>query len=120
MSQDTRCWYYRDGWTCYRAGGNICDAIPPTATNREHCVLATSRCVTVNPSDTAPVLVALVAQMVVRRGRTERVVSAEAGLDRQCPGGRNRTWSTGTTSIADLKVAAIISWYGITDVVGLM
>ncbi|TDI26257.1 MAG: xanthine dehydrogenase family protein subunit M, partial [Acidobacteria bacterium] len=23
VSQDTRCWYYRDGWTCYRAGGNI-------------------------------------------------------------------------------------------------
>ena len=22
VSQDTRCWYYRDGWNCYRAGGN--------------------------------------------------------------------------------------------------
>ena len=21
LSQDTRCWYYRDGWNCYRAGG---------------------------------------------------------------------------------------------------
>ena len=21
VSQDTRCWYYRSGWTCYRAGG---------------------------------------------------------------------------------------------------
>src|SRR5438034_656 len=26
VSQDTRCWYYRGGWTCYRAGGNICYA----------------------------------------------------------------------------------------------
>ena len=43
-----------------------------------------------------------------------------AGLDRQCPGDRNRTWSTGTTSMAELKVAAVINWYGITDVVGLM
>ena len=24
VSQDTRCWYYRSGWSCYRAGGNIC------------------------------------------------------------------------------------------------
>ncbi|MGH9348437.1 MAG: FAD binding domain-containing protein, partial [Vicinamibacterales bacterium] len=24
VSQDTRCWYYRSGWNCYRAGGNIC------------------------------------------------------------------------------------------------
>jgi hypothetical protein len=24
ISQDTRCWYYRDGVNCYRAGGNTC------------------------------------------------------------------------------------------------
>ena len=77
VTQDTRCWYYRDGWTCYRAGGNICYASPPTAMNREHCILGASRCVAVNPSDTAPVLVALEAEMVVRRGGSERVVPAE-------------------------------------------
>ena len=77
VSQDTRCWYYRDGWTCYRAGGNICYASPPTAMNREHCILGASRCVAVNPSDTAPVLVALEAEMVIRRGNRERVVPAE-------------------------------------------
>ena len=77
IGQDTRCWYYRDGWTCYRAGGNICYASPPTAMNREHCILGASRCVAVNPSDTAPVFVALDAQMVVRRGRSERVIPAE-------------------------------------------
>ena len=77
IGQDTRCWYYRDGWTCYRAGGNICYASPPTAMNREHCILGASRCVAVNPSDTAPTLVALEAEMVVRRGNSERVVAAE-------------------------------------------
>ena len=77
IGQDTRCWYYRDGWTCYRAGGNICYASPPTAMNREHCILGASRCVAVNPSDTAPVLVALEAEMVVRRGTAERVIPAE-------------------------------------------
>jgi xanthine dehydrogenase YagS FAD-binding subunit len=77
VSQDTRCWYYRDGWMCYRAGGNICYASPPTAMNREHCILGASRCVAVNPSDTAPMFVALEAEMVVRRGSAERVVAAE-------------------------------------------
>jgi xanthine dehydrogenase YagS FAD-binding subunit len=77
VTQDTRCWYYRDGWTCYRAGGNICYASPPTAMNREHCILGASRCVAVNPSDTAPMFVALEAEMVVRRGSAERVVPAE-------------------------------------------
>jgi xanthine dehydrogenase YagS FAD-binding subunit len=76
VSQDTRCAYYRRGWTCYRAGGNICYADTPTAFNREHAILGASRCVAVSPSDTAPALVALDAQMVIRRGRRERVVEA--------------------------------------------
>ena len=77
VSQDTRCWYYRGGWTCYRAGGNICYADTPTAINREHAILDADRCVAVNPSDTAPALVALDAQMVIRSARGERVVNAE-------------------------------------------
>ena len=77
VSQDTRCWYYRGGWSCYRAGGNICYADTPTALNREHAIFDADRCVAVNPSDTAPALVALDAQMVVRGPRGERVVDAE-------------------------------------------
>ncbi len=77
VSQDTRCWYYRGGWTCYRAGGNICYADTPTAINREHAIFDADRCVAVNPSDTAPALVALDAQMVIRGPRGERVIDAE-------------------------------------------
>ena len=77
VSQDTRCWYYRSGWTCYRAGGNICYADTPTAINREHAIFDANRCVAVNPSDTAPALVALDAQMVIRNASGERVVPAE-------------------------------------------
>src|ERR1700751_5229484 len=77
VSQDTRCWYYRGGWTCYRAGGNICYAGTPTAVNREHAIFEADGCVAVNPSDTAPALVALDAQMVIRGPKGERVVNAE-------------------------------------------
>jgi xanthine dehydrogenase YagS FAD-binding subunit len=77
VSQDTRCWYYRSGWSCYRAGGNICYADTPEAINREHAILGADRCVAVNPSDTAPALVALGASMVLRSARGERVVDAE-------------------------------------------
>jgi xanthine dehydrogenase YagS FAD-binding subunit len=77
LVQDTRCWYYRQGWPCYRAGGNICYADTPTAINREHAIFEADRCVAVSPSDTAPVLVALDATMVVRRaGGRERVIPA--------------------------------------------
>src|SRR5260221_5142414 len=77
VSQDTRCWYYRGGWTCYRAGGNICYADTPTSVNREHAIFDADRCVAVNPSDTAPALVALDAQMVIRGPKGERLVNAE-------------------------------------------
>ena len=77
ISQDTRCWYYRAGWTCYRAGGNICYADTPSSINREHAIFDANRCVAVNPSDTAPALVALDAQMVIRNKSGERVVPAE-------------------------------------------
>src|SRR5579862_6030948 len=77
VSQDARCWYYRGGWKCYRAGGNICFADTPTAINREHAILHADRCVAVNPSDSAPALIALEAQMVIRNTKGERVVNAE-------------------------------------------
>ncbi|MEE9219650.1 MAG: xanthine dehydrogenase family protein subunit M [Acidobacteriota bacterium] len=77
ISQDTRCWYYRGGWPCYRAGGNICYADTPTSINREHCIFGADRCVAVNPSDTAPALIALDAKMAIRNRRGERVVDAE-------------------------------------------
>src|SRR5690349_24992727 len=77
VSQDTRCWYYRGGWNCYRAGGNTCYADTPTAVNREHAIFDADRCVAVSPSDTAPALVALDAEMVIRSRKGERVVPAE-------------------------------------------
>jgi xanthine dehydrogenase YagS FAD-binding subunit len=77
VSQDARCWYYRAGWPCYRAGGNICYADTPVGRNREHAILHAERCVAVNPSDSAPALIALDAKFVVRTPKGERVVDAE-------------------------------------------
>jgi xanthine dehydrogenase YagS FAD-binding subunit len=77
VSQDTRCWYYRAGWPCYRAGGNICYADTPTGRNREHAILHAERCVAVNPSDSAPALIALDAKFVIQTPKGERVVDAE-------------------------------------------
>ena len=76
ISQDTRCGYYRDGFPCYRAGGNTCYANTPTAMNRDHALFEVSRCVAVTPSDTAPALVALGATMVIRRNGEDMEVPA--------------------------------------------
>lgn len=77
VAQDVRCWYYRRGLDCYRAGGNLCYADTPDAQNREHAIFDASRCVAVTPSDTAPALVALEAQMVITSQRGTRVVPAD-------------------------------------------
>ncbi len=77
VCQDTRCWYYRGGIDCYRAGGTTCYADTPEAMNREHCLFGADRCVAVTPSDTGPALVALDASMIIRSSDGERVVAAE-------------------------------------------
>ena len=77
LCQDARCWYYRSGLDCYRAGGNTCYADSPEGMNREHCLFGAERCVAVTPSDTAPALVALDAVMVVQNAAGIREIPAE-------------------------------------------
>jgi xanthine dehydrogenase YagS FAD-binding subunit len=77
LAQDARCWYYRYGLPCYRAGGNTCFADTPEGVNREHALFDADRCVAVSPSDTAPALMALDAKMLIKSLKGERVASAE-------------------------------------------
>src|ERR1700761_3902579 len=77
VSQDARCWYYRSGLPCYRAGGNTCFSDTPEGQNREHAIFEANRCVAVSQSDMAPTMVALDAKMVIHNAKGERVVNAE-------------------------------------------
>jgi len=77
VSQDVRCWYYREGWPCYRAGGNICYADSPVGRNREHAIFGANRCVAVHPADTVPALIVLDAKFLLQTSKGQRVVDAE-------------------------------------------
>ena len=77
VSQDVRCWYYRGGWPCYRAGGNICYADTPVGRNREHAIFGANRCVAVHPSDSVPALIALDAKFVIKNSKGDQVIDAE-------------------------------------------
>ena len=77
LCQDARCWYYRYGVSCYRAGGNTCYADTPQGLNREHCLFGASRCVAVSPSDTATACLALDATLVIHGPGGERMLAAE-------------------------------------------
>jgi xanthine dehydrogenase YagS FAD-binding subunit len=77
VSQDVRCWYYRGGWPCYRAGGDTCYADTPVGRNREHAIFGGDRCIAVHPSDSVPALIVLDAKFVVQGSKGQRVIDAE-------------------------------------------
>ncbi len=79
VCQQNRCWYYRypdrlgGRIPCVRKGGTKCLAVP--GDSRYHSIFgAVNKCIAVNPSDTAPVLIALDASLVTDR----RVIPAES------------------------------------------
>jgi xanthine dehydrogenase YagS FAD-binding subunit len=68
------CWYYRNGFPCYKAGGNQCFSI--TGENQFHAILGGGPSFIVHPSDTAPALVALNAEFRIVGPSGERHVPA--------------------------------------------
>jgi xanthine dehydrogenase YagS FAD-binding subunit len=75
ICQLNRCWYFRkedDRFHCMRKGGKTCYAM--MGDNRYHSIFGgVSGCFAVNPSDTAPALVALNAQIIT----SKRSIDAE-------------------------------------------
>lgn len=63
LLQDSRCPYYRDGWECFRAGGNVCHAL--LGIHTEHALFGGWLCHTVTPSDLAPTMVALDTELTI-------------------------------------------------------
>jgi xanthine dehydrogenase YagS FAD-binding subunit len=68
------CWYYRNGFPCYKAGGNTCFSF--NGENQFHAIFGGGPSYIVHPSDTAPALVALEATFRVIGPSGERVVPA--------------------------------------------
>jgi xanthine dehydrogenase YagS FAD-binding subunit len=84
ICQLNRCWYFRNPdnrFYCYRKGGKTCYAM--AGENRYHSIFgAVNYCVAVNPSDTAPALVAMDAKIKTNK----RVIEAEQFWDMAVPG----------------------------------
>ncbi len=84
ICQLNRCWYFRNPdnrFFCVRKGGKRCFAM--AGENRYHSIFgAVKMCVAVNPSDTAPALVALNAKIQTNK----RTLEAEKFWDMVVPG----------------------------------
>ncbi len=68
------CWYYRNGFPCYKAGGDQC--FSAAGENQFHAIFGGGPSFIVHPSDTAPALVALDAKFRVAGPSGARTVSA--------------------------------------------
>ena len=75
ICQKPRCWYYRGEFHCTRKGGGICFAY--SGENQYHCIFGGDGCYIVHPSDAAPVLAALEAQVSVASPKGARIVTME-------------------------------------------
>ena len=75
ICQENRCWYYRareNYFPCRMKGGKVCFA--PKGDHRNHSIFgALGGCFAVNPSDTAPALVAFKAEIIT----TQRTIAAD-------------------------------------------
>ena len=74
VAQRPWCWYYRNGFKCFKAGGKQCFSI--NGENQFHAIFGGGPSFIVHPSDTAPALVALDARFHVAGPKGSRTVSA--------------------------------------------
>ena len=63
VTQRPWCWYYRNGFNCFKAGGNQCFSV--NGENQQHAIFGGGPSFSVHPSDLAPALVALGATFEV-------------------------------------------------------
>jgi len=74
LAQRPWCWYYRNGFPCFKAGGNQCFSV--AGENQFHAIFGGGPSYIVHPSDTAPALVALEAKFRIVGPSDERTVPA--------------------------------------------
>lgn len=68
LCQRPRCWYYRDPQVkCLKKGGSRCFAL--RGKNKYHAIFGGGPCYIVHPSDLAPVLIALDAEISIRSSK---------------------------------------------------
>lgn len=68
------CWYYRNGFPCFKAGGRTC--FSPTGENQFHAIFGGGPSYIVHPSDLAPAFVALDATFHIAGPSSERTLRA--------------------------------------------
>jgi xanthine dehydrogenase YagS FAD-binding subunit len=72
LAQGPRCWYYRGQFHCWMKQGERCYA--RNGENSHHAIFGNGRCNQVHPSDLAPILIALGAEINIEGIRGQRTI----------------------------------------------
>jgi len=76
LCQRPRCWYYRDPQIlCLKKGGHKCFAF--NGRNKYHAILGGGPCFIVYPSDLAPALISLGAEVIIASSKEEKTIPLE-------------------------------------------
>jgi xanthine dehydrogenase YagS FAD-binding subunit len=75
LCQNSRCWYYRGQFPCWLKHGDTCYA--KDGENKDHAIFGGGPCFTAHPSDTAPALIALGAEITVEGPEGSRTMPVE-------------------------------------------
>ncbi|MFQ5849528.1 MAG: FAD binding domain-containing protein [Candidatus Binatia bacterium] len=75
LCQRPWCWYFRSHYDCLKRGGSTCYAY--YRDNREHAILEGGPCYMVHPSDMAPALVAMGAEVRISGPQGKRKIPIE-------------------------------------------
>jgi len=102
LGQDSRCWYYRGPFHCWLKGGDICYA--KDGENTYQAIFAGGPCYTVHPSDLAPALIALGAEVRIVGPRVERALPLEQFFQKPREGDRRLTVLRPSEIIVEIRI----------------
>jgi CO/xanthine dehydrogenase FAD-binding subunit len=75
LCQQNRCWFFRNGFDCYKRGGPTCPCYAVLGDHRfYHAAVGAHRCQAVTPSDLATTLTALDASVTAMSPRGRRIL----------------------------------------------
>jgi xanthine dehydrogenase YagS FAD-binding subunit len=105
LGQKPRCWYYRGDFDCLRKGGHFCYAI--NGENAFHCIFGGDHmCFIVHPSDPAPALAALNAEVRIIGPEGSRTMPAGELHVRPASDPMRETWLEPGEFIVAIRIPA--------------
>ncbi len=103
LCQTSRCWYYRGPFFCWLKGGEKCYAAD--GKNQLHAIFGGGPCYSAHPSDPAPALIALGAELTVYDGDGARSIPVGALYRMPEEARRRETVLRPGELIAEIRVA---------------